>query len=208
MDEAVVVIHDSTVDRTSNGAGPVSRFSLKELKQLDAGGWFHARFSGEKIPTLEEVLDTFKNDVLINIEIKNSDAPSVFSTGLLEKKVAELAKARHAENRVLISSFDSGMLERVQCINHALPVALLVEGGSGNTSFSLCKELHTFSFHPQFEMLNAAMVEQCHSENIFVFPWDVQSEKDIDACFQLGVDGIFVDNPLMAIKRCRQAALD
>ena len=87
-DEEVVVIHDDTVDRTSDGSGPVRAFTLRELKQLDAGRWFQPRFSGEKIPALKEVLAAFKDRIWINIEIKPQDPLSNVPAGRIEEKVA------------------------------------------------------------------------------------------------------------------------
>ncbi len=207
-DGEIVVIHDSTVDRTSNGSGPVSCLTLKELKQLDAGSWFHARFSGEKLPILKEVLDAFRNRIFINIEIKGSDALSMFLPGVLEEKTVALVEKLNAENRILISSFDAAILERVLRINASMAVALLVEAPCDTEPLALCNELKPFSFHPQFKILNSAMVAQCHSKGIYVFCWDVQTGRDVDTCFQMGVDGIFVDDPMMAIERCRQTDLD
>ena len=69
-DRKLVVIHDATLERTTNGEGAVSDHTLAQLKQLDAGGWFHPRFAGEHLPELSEVLDLADGQVLINIEIK------------------------------------------------------------------------------------------------------------------------------------------
>lgn len=202
-DEEVVVIHDSTVDRTSNGSGPVNRLTLRELKALDAGGWFHSGFSGERIPTLKEVLDIFIDRVLINIEMKNGDEASMVSPGVLEKKVFDLIRERKAEQRVLISSFHAEMLSSVLRLSGELPLALLVENGDTDEIFSLCKKLDVFSLHPPFEMVTGEMVALCRDVGIFVFVWNVLSENDVDACFQMGVDGVFADDPVMARQRVK-----
>ena len=67
-DRQVAVIHDDTVDRTTNGTGPVLNYNLKELQQLDAGGWFHPRFAGERIPALMDVLVQVSGKAYINLE--------------------------------------------------------------------------------------------------------------------------------------------
>ena len=203
-DEEVVVIHDSTLDRTTNGSGPVNRLTLGELKALDAGGWFHARFSGERIPLLGEVLDVFLDRVLINVEIKNGDSLSMFAPGRLERKVYDRIRERGAEHRVLVSSFHAGMLSRMVRFSKEVPLALLVENNDIGGMLTLCKNLQAFSLHPQFEMVTPEMVTRCHADDIFVFVWNVRSEKEVDACLQMDVDAVIVDDPLMAKKRIRR----
>ena len=77
-DEEVVVFHDRALDRTTNGKGPVEQRTLEELKRLDAGSWFSSKFSGERIPTLSEVLHLLEGRAFLNIELKtDSDRKSV-----------------------------------------------------------------------------------------------------------------------------------
>ena len=201
-DEEVVVIHDDTVDRTSDGSGPVRAFTLRELKQLDAGRWFQPRFSGEKIPALKEVLAAFKDRIWINIEIKPQDPLSNVPAGRIEEKVVGLVKAYQAENGVLISSFDPKMLMRVARISGELFLGLLVEDGSENKVPPLSLEFNGFSFHPQFCLLNPAVVVQCHARGVYVFAWDVRSKAQVDTCLRMDVDGVIVDDPLMVQLTC------
>lgn len=84
-DGQVVVIHDDTIDRTTNGRGKVADYTLKELKQFDAGSWFAPQFSGERIPTLKEVLELVKGKVLVNIEIKDESPGQYKITDLAER---------------------------------------------------------------------------------------------------------------------------
>jgi glycerophosphoryl diester phosphodiesterase len=200
-DGEVVVIHDSTVDRTSNGSGQVVRFTLKELKALDAGSWYHANFAGERIPTLEEVLDAFGRKVLINIEVKAGEADSESSLEWIGRKIVKMIRKRHLNDSVLISSFDFIVLEHLLRVKESSAKALLCDDIPDNAWLERCKELQAFSFHPRFELLSEEAVEQWHSAGIFVFPWNVRSDADIDACYKLGVDGLFVDDPVMAKKR-------
>lgn len=109
-DQQLVVIHDETIDRTSNGTGFVKDLTLKQLKEYDFGGWFGAGFIGEKIPTLSEVLTLFATtNHQINIELKSD----VFAYEGMEKLVWEEVEAHDLTARTLISSFDHEALQRL-----------------------------------------------------------------------------------------------
>ncbi|RED66367.1 glycerophosphodiester phosphodiesterase family protein [Cohnella lupini] len=105
-DGFVVIIHDETVNRTTNGTGEVSSFSLAELKQLDAGGWFNERFAGLPIPTLEELCELLERypHVLLNVEIK----PSIHSEEVADKAVA-LLETKELLDRCVFTSFDANL---------------------------------------------------------------------------------------------------
>ncbi|PKN89710.1 MAG: hypothetical protein CVU45_06265, partial [Chloroflexi bacterium HGW-Chloroflexi-7] len=100
-DGVVMVIHDPTLDRTTNGTGKVNEHTLAELKTLDAGTKFNAKFAGEKIPTLEEVFEAVGKKVLVNVELTNYSSPK----DDLIAKVADVVKRQNMQNRVLFSSF-------------------------------------------------------------------------------------------------------
>lgn len=107
-----VVIHDETVDRTTNAKGLVSSFTLKELKQMDAGKWFNRTFQGEKIPTLEEVLVLLSEENftgLLNIELKTDRIPYEN----IEATVLNLVKTFQPAYKVVYSSFNYETLERL-----------------------------------------------------------------------------------------------
>jgi len=93
-DREIAVIHDDTLERTTNGSGEVADYGLNELKALDAGSWFDERFSGERIPTLEEVFDLVKGRTWINIEIKVSAYEPHFPMDAIERQVVELVQQK------------------------------------------------------------------------------------------------------------------
>ncbi len=100
-DGKVAVIHDLTVDRTTNGSGRVKDKTLQELKQLDAGSWFNALFAGEQIPTLEEVLDKLPKSAVLDIELKDSGI-----SPRLPKKVTDIIKKKGVAHRVMVASYN------------------------------------------------------------------------------------------------------
>ena len=106
-DGRVIVIHDTTVDRTTNGKGKVVSFTLDEIRKLDAGSWFDSEFANTKIPLLEEVFETVGKDKLINIELTNY---STRNDGLTQK-VCELIKKHNNQKQIIFSSFFASNLK-------------------------------------------------------------------------------------------------
>src|SRR5690554_5799160 len=121
-----VIIHDEKLNRTTNGKGKVSDFTLEELKKLDAGSWFHPKFSEEKIPTLEEVLEFAQNRIALNIEIK-PEAVSLSPKEGVEEKSLELVKKYGMEKHVLFSSFHYGAVKKFRSLDAHIPTAILYE---------------------------------------------------------------------------------
>lgn len=121
-DGHVVVMHDEKVDRTTNGKGYIKDMTLEQLKKLDAGSYFHPLFKGEKVPTLEEVLELFElSNVQINIELKTD----VFPYYGMEMKVVQLIEKFGLTERVIISSFDHEVLTRVKQVAPNIKLAAL-----------------------------------------------------------------------------------
>jgi glycerophosphoryl diester phosphodiesterase len=118
-DGVPVVIHDETLERTTDGAGPVSAQSLAGLASLDAGGWFAPEFSGEGVPTLAEVLRLLAGRLRLNLEVKDARAGW-----------AVLDLLRHfPQTDAVLSSFDHSLLARLRRIAPDLPLAMLVAAG-------------------------------------------------------------------------------
>lgn len=107
-DSIPVVLHDATVNRTTNGEGNVKYFNLKELQKLDAGSWFDKKFKDEKIPSLQEVIDELNDSIILIIELKegNETYPGV------EERIVTLVKENEIESRTILKSFDPNVLRR------------------------------------------------------------------------------------------------
>lgn len=121
-DGELVVIHDETIDRTSNGKGFVKDMTLAELKKYDFGKSFSSKFKGEQIPTLREVLYVFKDTHHhINIELKSD----VFPYEGMERKVLEMLKDYRLEDRVVISSFNHEMVRIFKKLAPQIETAIL-----------------------------------------------------------------------------------
>ncbi|WP_309090961.1 glycerophosphodiester phosphodiesterase [Domibacillus sp.] len=122
-DGELVIIHDETVNRTTNGRGAIGRMTLDELAQLDAGSWFSPSCSGEKIPTLDEFFKwAAGNKLQINIELKTNKVPYHG----IEKQVLDLIDAYQMRERIIISSFNFDSIKRVIELDPYIAVAGLV----------------------------------------------------------------------------------
>lgn len=123
-DGVPVLIHDFTLERTTTGRGLVMDHTLEELRKLDAGSWFNERFAGERIPTLEEVLQVVKGRCTLNIELK---ATSDMYPGIAEK-VLELLERHEMKQEVCITSFDHDLIRQVRELDATVETGLIVMG--------------------------------------------------------------------------------
>ena len=201
-DNQVAVMHDDTVDRTTDGRGRVSDYDLDALQNLDAGGWFHPRFNGERIPSLDEVLEKVAPRAHINIEIKSHEVTDCALTGQIEQGVIDLVLARGVEKRVLISSFDPGVLKRIQQLDQGIKVALISKLSPFDETVAQCLELGAFSYHPHLDYIDRELVGALHKADVHVFPWNINDAGDIRHAFSMGVDGLIAKNPLLVRQCC------
>lgn len=188
-DGVPVVIHDRTLNRTSNGHGSVSRRTLAQLKQLDAGSWFGSGFAGETIPTLEEVFAWRASRLRINVEIKNAAAG---------KAVLDLAR-RFSKVSVVVSSFDYNLLRELRSRAPELPLGFLWERGDWTVALESALACRAESFNPRHTALSAAMVCACHQQGLAIHPWTVDGASALQNCLQLGVDGLFCNDPAQVL---------
>lgn len=197
-DGHVVVIHDDTLDRTTNGKGKVVDWTLEELKRLDAGSKFDPKFSGEKIPTLKEVLDLSRSHVLVNIELKRGDLGQYTLKDLTDRSLQEVERAGVID-QTIFSSFDPSALERIREKNPRVRVAYLynkswnfpqevIEGRSFNTLS--CRK----------SVLTDTNISKAHKEGVRVNVYTLNSEEEIERFLNMNVDGIITDYPDRLIK--------
>lgn len=200
-DNQVAVMHDDTVDRTTDGRGRVSGYDLDALQQLDAGSWFHPRFSGERIPSLDEVLEKVAPKAHINIEIKSHELTDCDLTGQVEQGVIDLVLTRGVEKRVLISSFDPEVLKRIQQLDPGIKIALISKQSPPDETVARCLELAAFSYHPHLDYIDRELVRTLHKADVHVFPWNINDARDIRHAFSMGVDGLIAKDPLL-VRQC------
>jgi glycerophosphoryl diester phosphodiesterase len=198
-DRKVVVIHDDTLNRTTNGFGFVHQATLQSLKRLDAGSWFDSRFKGEFLPTLEEVLLLAGGKILINVEIKSSAWESGFPEDAIERQVVELIIRHDLLNSTLVSSFHAGFLENIGNLQVHPEIAFITDRSAPPDTLDICKRLGVFSWHPHFKSLEQRHIDSAHANGILIFPYTVNAIDDILQMVNMGVDGVITDDPCIAI---------
>ena len=195
-DGQVVVIHDQSVDRTTDGHGRVGQMDFEALRRLDAGSWYDSSFRGQKIPALEEVLERVGGQLLVNVELTNYASP--FDD--LPRKVADLLKRGAHENNVLVSSFNPVALLKCFRLLPLVPLGLLVFAGQrGAWARLLFTALVPHgTLHPHYRDATPNLIARVHRKGRRVFAYTVNQISDMQALFRSGVDGIFTDDPLRA----------
>lgn len=191
-DGTLVVIHDETVDRTTNGTGAVGELTYREISQLDAGSWFNGRFAGERVPALREVLELCVADGAgVLAELKS---PHLYPG--VEAKVASLLAefwVQGASNLWCIS-FDHDAVRRMRELDPALPLGYLYYPGvesfvePDDTVQAFCPFYQTAAAYPE-------QVARAHELGKLVLTWTANDEADIRRLAEVGVDGIMSDYP-------------
>jgi glycerophosphoryl diester phosphodiesterase len=194
-DRKVMVIHDDTLDRTTTGRGPVSGHTLEEIKALDAGSWFDVRFSEERVPELTEVMKLTAGKCMLNIEIKKSAFEAGFPADAVERQVVDLVKASGAMDRVIISSFDQRILQRIAAMEAPPAVAYISDHGADKRVLEMLLGMKAFSWHPRFKVLTRDQVELLHAAGVRVFPWTINTREEAERMLALGVDGLICNEP-------------
>jgi glycerophosphoryl diester phosphodiesterase len=189
-DRKVVVIHDDTLDRTTNGKGPVLEQTFEEIKRLNAGSWFAPKFSAERIPELLEVMDLTAGRCMLNIEIKESAFEADFPVDAIEHQVVKLVKTSGAMDRVIISSFDKRILERIAAMDAPPAVAYISDHGADKSVLDMLLAMKAFSWHPRFTVLTHNQVDMLHTAGLKVFPWTINTRAEAEKVLALGVDGL------------------
>ncbi|MEK5037160.1 glycerophosphodiester phosphodiesterase [Sporosarcina sp. FSL K6-3457] len=189
-DGELVIIHDEKVDRTTNGTGFVKDYTLAELKELDAGTSFDASFSGEKIITLDELLDEFYGEIGLLIEIKK---PKLYPG--IEEKVVELLKKYEDVSGVIVQSFDIESMRKIHSLLPELQIAVLMKPSTLLPSSKRLEDLTSFATYINFNVsyINKRMVDRIHTYGGKVLVWSKQDQQLIAKAFQYGVDGIITD---------------
>lgn len=197
-DGHVIVIHDSTLERTTNGNGKVASFSLEEIRKLDAGQWFNEKFAGTKIPLLEEVFETVGRHKLINIELTNYSTPR----DGLTKKVCELIKRHNNQSQVIFSSFFASNLKIAAQVYPEVPRGLLAMPGL----IGLWARSFGFMFgdyqalHPHISSASRQQVQRAHRLKRRVHVWTANTPEEVKQLKEWGADGIFTDDPETALR--------
>jgi glycerophosphoryl diester phosphodiesterase len=194
-DGELVLIHDTTVDRTTDGTGKVGELTFEQLRSLDAGSWKGEQYEGEPIPTFEEILDRYRGKVGILIELK---APELYPG--IEKQVAEALKERNLDKpqneKIIIQSFNFESMKATNELLPLVPIGVLTSNRAHTTPEAL-QEFSTYAdwFNPSYGIVTEELVNQVHSLGMKIGSWTVRSQEAADFLFEMKVDAIITDYP-------------
>ena len=196
-DGRVIVLHDPTVNRTTNGIGKISHLPFAAVKELDAGAWFSDIFRGECIPSLDEVFETVGKRLHFNIELTNYASPF---DGLVTR-VVDLVKKHGLQNQMLFSSFLARNLQMTRSLLPEVPCGLLcMRGKLGSWGRTISWRGDYFALHPYFTDVNPALVYRVQAARKRVNVWTVNNEGDLKRMIGYGVDAIITDDPVLALR--------
>lgn len=188
-DGHLVVCHDPFLDRTTTGAGLIRELGLAEVQAADAGVKKDPRFAGERVPTLEQVLDDLP-ELKIFIELKFG---SLHYPGIEEDLVAFLRR-KGALGRVQVSSFDHKALQRLHAVWPELPLGMLYSENLLDP-VGMAQQIGAGALHPAFYWVYPELVQVAHAAGLSVNAWTVNDPPFIAAMKAMGVDGIMSDFP-------------
>ncbi|WP_425325246.1 glycerophosphodiester phosphodiesterase [Planococcus soli] len=195
-DGELVVIHDTTVDRTTDGTGKVGDLTFEEIRQLDAGSWFSEAYAGERVPTFEEVVDEFRGKVGILIELK---APELYPG--VEEKIADALIERNMatpnNNKIIIQSFNHESMKKSKELLPNLSHGVLTGGGWADVTEEQLAQFAAYAdyFNPTMSIVTNELVTDVHEAGMDIFPYTSRSQEQALRLFDLNVDGIITDYP-------------
>ncbi len=198
-DKKVVVFHDPRFTRVANRKDCIGDLSLEEIKRLDVGIKFNSRYKGEKVPTLEEVLELVGNKATVYIEVKK---------GLqlyegIEKRILGLIKESKSKHNCVLHSFQASILHTISSLDSKFPLMLtrdkyrtLIHNPSAffNTPTMKLKGMMGLNLNHKF--LSAGLVKKIHQQKLKVFAWTVNSNSRNLSLQEMGVDGMISNYPL------------
>ncbi|MEY8561008.1 glycerophosphodiester phosphodiesterase family protein [Jeotgalicoccus halotolerans] len=193
-DDLPVVIHDDTLDRTTNGTGNISAHTFQELRSLDAGSWFDKDYAGEKIPSLNEVLEMYGEKINILIELKSPELyPGV------EEKVAEaLAKYKlDTSNNIVIQSFNHPSVIKSAEMLPEITHGVLAGENYKNVTDQQLQEFAAYAeyFNPNLKIVSSELVDKVHQAGMKISPYTIKTKAEAERIYKFGVDGLITDYP-------------
>jgi glycerophosphoryl diester phosphodiesterase len=188
-DAHFVAIHDATVDRTTNGSGAVHDMTLAELRRLDAGSWFGSEYAGERIPTLEELLEfSKKNDIVFYLEMKPAG-----SWGGEHALIGALRESREIP-RVVVICFDPAIVVSLRKIEPTLMTGLLYDGHI-EKPLEKTLEVGARQLVARGDLVTPAMIAEARKKDLQIVCWTVNHPAHMRMLMAAGVDGIMSDYP-------------
>lgn len=188
-DGEIIVFHDETLDRTTTGKGYIHELTWNEIKKYDAGIWFHERFEGETVPSLEEVFSKLPASTIINIELKGVSEQ-------LETRLAELLLRWNRVETVFLSSFRHKKLATMKRLIPEIRVGVGYTADVMNhIEFANLFGKGLFSLHPHHKLISKDEIRQSVQHGLRVYPYTVNDPEDMEALLKAGASGLITDFP-------------
>jgi glycerophosphoryl diester phosphodiesterase len=197
QDRQAVVTHDHNLQRITGFHGHVSELTLANIQKMDAGSFFDAEYTNERIPSLDEVFQIIGSRAFINVELKNYHA----LTDSLPEVVARLVLKYKLHSNLLFSSFNPIALRKIKKLLPQIPTALLaLPGKDGWWARNWIGKLLTRynALHPELQDATPGLVNKQHNTGKRIHVYTVNNPLDMERLYDIGVDGIFTDDPLLA----------
>lgn len=199
FDRELVVIHDPTIDRTTNGSGAVNSFTLEELRSFDAGSWFDEAFVGEKIPTLREVLEITKDKVPLLIELKGERT---------ETATVNMVREFGMEDQVIIQSFDFLQIQKVKQKAPNIPTVFLMSkpehsddpARAAEWICNIAEYVEASGIGIRHNWFTPELLARARERNMDIFVWTVDNQNDMKKFIKIGVEGIITNRPQDLLK--------
>ncbi len=195
-DNAIVVMHDQSVYRTTNGAGLVKDLTLEQIRSLDAGSKFDAKFAGELVPTLEEALDAVHGKAMLNIEVKNvgSEGARTF----MAQQIAALVARRNDTSHVQVMAFDSDFMKEMRRTAPGMSMALLAVKDTFGSKRRQAVNLKMDGLNLLHNTVSDDEVRDLHQVGIQTHVYTVNRQNSMLKALRKGVDGLITDYPEVA----------
>lgn len=189
-DGEIVVVHDASLDRTTNMRGPIKQTTLETIKRADAGAWFNSEFEGEQVPTLSEALACITDNTIAVLEIKDGPITEAVVQKIREMNLLELT---------VIISFHTSVLQTVRSLEPRIPTGWLIGSRNGYTHpIQLCQQLTSLGsslLNVNHQLITEEFAYEVHRRGITLWSWTID---DVDRMRQLrsfGVQGITSNHP-------------
>ena len=190
-DGVLVVLHDLDLRRTTGVDGAVRARSFAEIKALDAGGWYGAPFSGQRVLSLDEVIDIVGTRARLNVELK---APEI-DWPVLATTLTRTLRRRGLLEGTILSCFEPAALAVVRECDPLARLGLLWQRTESEEVWEWARRVNAVSFHPHWMLVSAKLVDTAHAHGLQVLTWTVNDLETMRELVRLGVDGIISDHP-------------
>jgi len=190
-DGKIVLLHDSSLNRTTNSIGKIWKLNFAEIQNADAGSWYSQDFTGEKIPTLESAIDFVKGRMKLNIELKTNGYQKQ-----LAERVVEIIEKKNFINHCILTSFNLQEIKKVKLINPQIKTGLIFSKIPKENIWNF--EFDLFSIDKK--LATRDFIQNAHQAGKEVHVWTVNKERQMKKLLELEVDNIITNFPNVLIE--------